>query len=120
MSNGTILTPPIVLTQSGQQVVADIQGFDQYGQPWTGDMPNPTFSGDNDAAATCSIDGVVTAVADGVANITGSLTTAEGTTLTDTEPVTVTIQQAPPVLSTIKVVFGNPVINPVKGKGGKK
>ena len=98
---------PITLTTAGQTVTASVVGFDQFGNPWTGAIPTPTFADDNPAAATCApASGLVTAVADGVANITASLTTAEGLALTDTEAVTVVINPPPtPVLITIKVAF---------------
>jgi len=112
-----ILTPPIVLTQAGQMVVAEVIGYDQFGQQWSGAPFDWMLTNDNEAAATLDAQtGIVTAVADGVANITGTVTTAEGTTLTDTEPVTVSIAAAAPVLSTVKVVFTNPGVE----RGRKK
>jgi len=98
---------PITLTTAGQTVTASVVGFDQFGNPWTGPIPTPTFSNDNESAATLdAASGLVTAVANGVANITASLTTAEGLALTDTEAVTVAIAAPPePVLTTIKVAF---------------
>jgi len=112
-----IIPGPVVLTQVGQQVVAEIVGYDQFGALWTGPQPDWSFENDNEAAATLDqLTGIVTAVASGVANITGSVTTAEGLELTDTESVTVTIAEEVPVLSTIKVVF----VPPGEGQGKKK
>ncbi len=102
---------PITLTSAGQKVTASVLGFDQFGQPWTDPLPSFTLSSDDTAGAIISFDpatGLVTAEANGVANITATLTTAEGASLTDTEAVTVAIPVVPPpvpVLSSIKVAF---------------
>jgi hypothetical protein len=97
---------PITLTAAGQTANAVILGFDQFGNPFNGPIPTATWSGDNDAAATIdSASGLVTAVANGVANVKGSLTTAEGLSLSDTETVTVAIPVETPVLTSIKVAF---------------
>lgn len=113
-SKGTNHMPtagPITLTTAGQQVTASVLGFDQFGNPFTGTMPTATLSSDDTAQAIVTFDpttGLTTAVANGVANITASLTTAEGLVLTDTEAVTVAIPVVPPptpVLSSIKVAF---------------
>jgi len=100
---------PVTLTTAGQQVTASVLGFDQFGQPFTGAMPAATLTSDDSAQAIVQFDpttGLTTAVADGTANITASLTTAEGLALTDTETVTVAINPPPtPVLSSIKVAF---------------
>ncbi len=99
---------PVTLTQVGQTVVASVLGFDQFGQPFTGQLPTPTLSSDDTAGAIVTFDpvsGQTVAVADGVANITATLTTAEGSELTDTESVTVAITVSVPVLSSIKVAF---------------
>lgn len=101
---------PVTLTSVGQTVTAVVLGFDQFGQPWTEPLPPVSFSIDNPAIATStpSADGVtdiIEAVADGTANLTASLTTAEGVALTDTETVTVAIAPPAPVLSSIKIAF---------------
>lgn len=102
---------PVTLSSAGQQVTASVLGFDQFGQPFTGTMPTATLSSDDTAQAIVTFDpatGLTTAVANGVANITASLTTAEGLALTDTEAVTVAIPVVPPpapMLSSIKVAF---------------
>ena len=102
---------PITLTTAGQQVTASVLGFDQFGQPFTGTMPTAVLASDDAAGAIVTFDpttGMTTAVANGVANITATLTTAEGLALTDTEAVTVAIPIVPPptpVLSSIKVGF---------------
>jgi hypothetical protein len=99
---------PITLTQVGQTATAVVLGFDQNGQPWTGEMPPATLVSDDTEGAIVTFDpatGLTTAVANGVANITASLTTAEGLALTDSETVTVAIVVTPPVLSSIKVAF---------------
>ena len=99
---------PAVLTQVGQTVTAVVTGSDQFGNPWTGAIPTPTFTSDDTSSAVVSFDpstGVVTAVANGTANITASLTTAENKSLTDTEAVIVNIPVEAPVLSAIRVDF---------------
>jgi len=101
---------PITLTTAGQQVTASVLGFDQFGQPFTGNMPAAAISSSDTAQAVIQFDpttGLTTAVANGVANITATLTTAEGLSLTDTEAVTVAISGGggTPVLSSIKVAF---------------
>ena len=101
---------PVTLTTVGQQVTASVVGFDQNGQPFTGTMPLATLVSDDSAQAIVTFDpttGLMTAVANGVANITGSLTTAEGLSLSDTETVTVAVSGGggSPVLSSIKVNF---------------
>lgn len=110
-----IIPGPVVLTQAGQQVVAEIVGYDQFGNVFS-PTPDWSFENDNEAAATLDDQtGIVTAVANGVANITGTVTTAEGVELSDTESVTVQIEEASPVLTTIKVVF----VPPAEGKKKK-
>lgn len=102
---------PVTLTTLGQQVTASVLGFDQFGAAFTGLMPTATLTSDDTTGAIVAFDpttGMTTAVANGVANITASLTTAEGLALTDTEAVTVAIPIVPPptpVLSSIKVAF---------------
>ncbi|HEY4800684.1 MAG TPA: hypothetical protein VII99_16510 [Bacteroidia bacterium] len=104
-----VIPGPVVLTQVGQQVVADVVAYDQFGNLWTGTMPSITLTNDNESAATLdATSGTVTAVANGVSNITAELVTAEGLDLTDTESVTVNIQAAEPVITTVKVVFTTP------------
>jgi len=102
---------PVTLTTAGQQVTASVVGFDQFGQPFTGEMPPATLSSDDSSESIVTFDpatGLTTAVANGVANITANVVTAEGLSLTDTESVTVSIEVVPPptpVLSSIKVAF---------------
>lgn len=110
---------PITLIFAGQTSVASVVGFDQFGAPWTGPMPVATLSSDDAAGAIVTFDpttGLTTAVANGVANISGSLTTLEGKALSDTEAVTVAIPivpPPPPVLSSIKVAFDTPSTPPL-------
>lgn len=102
---------PITLTSAGQTTTASVVGFDQFGQPWAGALPTAAFTSDDTSGAVVTFDptsGLVTAVANGVANITATLTTAEGKSLSDTEAVTVAIPIVPPpvpVLSSIKIAF---------------
>ena len=106
---------PVTLTTAGQTVTASILGFDQFGNPWTGPIPPVSYSIDNPAIATSTpnADGetdAVAAVANGTANLTASLTTAEGLALTDTEQVIVNIPAPPPpptpVLTSISIKIG--------------
>jgi hypothetical protein len=104
----TPVAGPVTLTAVGQTVTASVLGFDQFGNPFTGTIPTPTFSASDTTGAIATFDpatGLVTAVANGVDNITASLTTAEGLALSDTEAVTVAIPVVAPVLTTIKVAF---------------
>ena len=102
---------PVTLTSAGQQVTASVVGFDQFGQPFTGAIPTPSFSIDDASGTVVKFDpttGLTTAVANGVVNITAKVTSAEGLELSDTEAVTVAIPVTPPptpVLSSIKVAF---------------
>lgn len=107
---------PVTLTTAGQTVTASVVGFDQFGNVFTGDMPTPSLSSDDPTGVIATFDpstGLVTAVANGVANITAGVTTTDANgnpiTLTDTESVTVAIPGPPPppapILSSIKVAF---------------
>lgn len=96
---------PVTLSV-GQTTVATVDGFDQNGAPFSGPVPTPTFAMDNSAIATVDASGNVVAVSAGVANLTATVVTAEGVTLSDTETVTVTA--AAPVLSSIKINFSVP------------
>jgi len=111
-SGPTPVAGPVTLTAVGQQVVASVLGFDQFGNPFTGTIPAATFTASDTAGAIATFDftsNTVTAVGNGVDNITASLVTAEGLTLSDTEAVTVALTSTPPpptpVLSSIKVAF---------------
>lgn len=107
----TMATPvagPVTLTSAGQTVTASVLGFDQNGNPFTGTIPTPVFSSSDTGGAVITFDpstGIVTAVANGTAGITASVTSAEGLALTDTETVTVAIPVVAPVLTSIKVAF---------------
>jgi hypothetical protein len=101
---------PLTLTQAGQTGTAVVTGVDQFGNSWTGAIPPVTYSIDDASIATSApnpdgLTDLITAVANGTANLTASLTTAEGLALSDVEQVIVAIQAAPPVLSAIKVQF---------------
>ena len=100
---------PITLTAVGQTATASVVGFDQFGNLFTGVIPTPTFTSDDSSGAVVTFDpatGLVTAVANGVANISASVDKGDGSApLTDTESVTVAIPVEQPVLTTIKVAF---------------
>lgn len=99
---------PVTLTAVGQSVTASVVGFDQFGNPFTGTIPTATLTASDTTGAIATFDpatGLVTAVANGVDNITATVTSAEGLVLTDTEAVTVAIPTVTPVLSSIKIAF---------------
>lgn len=96
---------PVTLTV-GQKTVASIDGFDQNGAPFTGPIPTPTFSLSDTSMDSVDAAGNVTSLAPGTDNLTATLTTADGRTLTDTETIT-NLAQAP-VLSSIKINFSTP------------
>jgi hypothetical protein len=103
---------PVTLTV-GQKTVASIDGFDQNGAIFAGPIPTPSWAIDNitmDSIApdpTTPANEDITSLAAGVANLTATVTSAEGRVLTDTE--TVTNVAAAPVLSSIKINFTTPV-----------
>jgi hypothetical protein len=101
---------PISITV-GQKTTLTVLGFDQFGAPFTGPIPTPAWSVDNTTldSSTPQPDGsdVLASLAGGAANVTASLTSAEGKALTDTEVVT-NLAQAP-VLSSIKIDHTQPV-----------
>jgi hypothetical protein len=102
---------PVTLTV-GQRTVASIDAFDQNGQPFTGTVPTPTWSIDNPAFDSISQNTAnpsnedVASMAAGVANLTATVVTSDGRTLTDTE--TITNVAAAAVLSSIKINFSTP------------
>ena len=96
----------------GQKTVASIDGFDQFGAPFTGPIPTPTWSIDNPALDSIAADATnpenedVTSLAAGVANLSVSLTSAEGLVCKDTQAIT--NDAAVPVLSSVKINFSTP------------
>jgi hypothetical protein len=113
---GGIMPLGPVTLNVGQSTTASVQGFDQTGAPMPASfvMPPVTFAVDNPAIASSTpnadnaTDGII-GVSAGVANLTASVTSAEGLALSDTETVTVSpVVAPPPVLSSIKVSFTAP------------
>jgi len=109
---------PVTLTAIGATVTASVIGFDQFGNVFTGNFPNPVFTASDTAGAICTFNpatGLVTAVGNGVDSITATVTTVDAINnpliLTDTEAVTVALAVVPPVLTTIKVAFTAPTAN---------
>lgn len=106
---------PVVLNQ-GQSATATVLYFDQQGNPMPSTFvpPSVTFAMDNPAIAssTPGSDGqsdVVAYVSAGVANLTATVTSAEGVALQDTETVTCNPVAPPtPVLSSVKIAFSTP------------
>lgn len=104
-------TPGPVSIAIGASTTAEVLGFDQYGQPMP--LPDGTtveYAIDNDAIASSSpnADGLTDAivgVAAGVANLTATVTPPGGSALTDSQAITVT--EAAPVLSAVKIAFGS-------------
>lgn len=94
----------------GQKTVASVDGFDQFGNPFP-NVPAGSWSIDNPALDTISQDATnpanedILSVAAGVANLTATVTNAQGTVLTDTEAIT---NVATPVLTSIKINFSTP------------
>ena len=109
---------PVVLTAVGAPVTATVIGYDQFGNVFEGNFPNPTFTASDTTGAIATFNttsGLITAVANGVDTITATVTTTDANgnpvTLTDSETVTVALAVVPPVLTTIKVAFSAPVNN---------
>lgn len=105
---------PVVLNP-GQSTKATVLYFDQNGAPMPSRFVPPavTFSIDNPAIASSTPEGDgqtddIAYVTAGVANLTASVTSAEGLALTDTETVTDTAVVVTPVLSSIKIDFSTP------------
>lgn len=100
---------PITLTV-GQTVVATVVGFDQFGKPFNGSIPTPSWSIDQPSFDTIAVDATnsanedVTSVAAGVANLTATVSGPAGP-LTDTETIT---NVAPQVLTSIQIQFSAP------------
>jgi len=122
---------PLTFTDPDQVAVASLLGFDQDGNPMPDDfvMPAATFTNDDPDAAVIAQDGdSITPVADGEANVSGTVETtdADGNliTLEDTQPVTVdfTIQPPPePVLTSVKLAFDvtGGAKRPIQGRPGQ-
>ena len=107
---GHMAEGPVTATV-GQSFKATVDGFDQFGAPWTGAVPPVSYSIDNPAldSSTPESDNFtddLVSLGAGTANLTASLTTAEGKVLSDTE--TITNVAAAPVLSSIKINFSTP------------
>jgi hypothetical protein len=111
LKGDTMAEGPVKLTV-GQMTIASVDGFDQNGAPFTGPIPQPSWSIDNSAVATIAPDATnpanedVTAVSAGTANLAVSVTSTEGKSLSDTEVVTVVASA--PVLSSVKINFSTP------------
>lgn len=108
--NGVNMLGPVTLTV-GQSTKATVVGFDQFGAVFAGTIPQATWSIDNPALDSSTPDTSngddIVSLAAGVANLTVSLTSAEGLALTDTETVTNTAVVQ--VLSSIKIDFSTPL-----------
>ncbi len=115
---GTNMATPVigpVVLNVGDSTVASLVGFDQTGNPMPAGfvMPATTFAIDNAAIASStpeadSVHDDVLALTSGVANLSGSVTSAEGLALSDTETVTVSpVVLPPPVLSSVKLAFAS-------------
>lgn len=110
---------PITLTV-GQTTVASVVGWDQFGNPWTGAIPTPAWSIDQPTFDSIAADGTtpanedVTSLAVGVANLTATVVTVEGLTISDTEQITNLASEA--ALTSIQIQFSTPVSPAVKKK----
>lgn len=101
---------PVTLSV-GQHTKATVVGFDQFGAVFNGTIPAVSYTLDNPALDSATDDGAngsdIVSLAAGVANLTASLTTAEGVALSDTETITNT--EVVQVLSSVKIDFSTPV-----------
>lgn len=105
-----------VTLSQGQATVASVLYFDQTGAPMPSGFvpPNVSFSIDNSgiASSTPNSDNqtdVVAWVSAGAANLTATVVSAEGVTISDTETVTCSpVVVPPPVLTSIKIDFATP------------
>lgn len=100
LSKGTSMPNPgpITLVAAGETDQTVIVGTGSDGQPWTGPIPTATYTDDNPAAATTDANGLETAVANGTNNVTATLVTAEGTTLSSA-PLTYIVNIPAPVVT---------------------
>ena len=94
----------------GQKTKATVLGFDQNGAAFTGPIPTATYAIDNTALDSATDDGAngsdIVSLAAGTANLSVSLTSAEGLPLSDSTQI---INAAPaPVLSSVKLDFTQP------------
>lgn len=105
----TPATATLFIGAPGNTATLAVVGKDQDGGTMTG-LAAPTFSSDNDAIATVSGDGTVTAVAAGTAHITATLTAGSGD---KTGSATVTAQEAPAsaAVSTPAIAFQPPLVD---------
>ena len=87
----TPATATLFTVAPGNTVTLSAVAKDQDGETMAG-VGSPSFSSDNDAVASVSQDGTITAVAAGTAAITGTLTAGD---VTRTDLTTVTVQVAP-------------------------
>jgi hypothetical protein len=96
---------PITLTV-GQTAEFTVVGFDQNGNPFNGPIPTPAWAIDN-----ATLDSIVpdpntptnedaTSLVAGTANLSAQVTNAQGTVLSDSQPI---INTAPQILSSIKI-----------------
>jgi uncharacterized protein YjdB len=109
---------PVTLTAVGATTTASIIAFDQFGNVFEGNFPNPVFTASDAAGAIATFNpttGLVTAVGNGADSITAIVTTTDAAgnplVLTDTEIVNVALAVVAPVLTSIKVAFTAPVNN---------
>jgi hypothetical protein len=111
---GTPQAPAAVSLAVGQMAIATVVGFDQTGAPFTGLIPNPTWSIDNPAFDKIAADPTnpqnedVTSLAPGVATLTAGVAGPNGTTLTATGIVTNVPATTAPVLTSIGIQFSAP------------
>lgn len=109
---------PVTLTAVGATTTASVIAYDQNGNVFEGNFPNPVFTASDTTGAIATFNatsGLVTAVGNGTDSITATITTVDAAgnplVLTDTEIVNVALAVVAPVLSSIKVSFSEPVGN---------
>jgi uncharacterized protein YjdB len=109
---------PVTLTAVGATTTASVIAYDQFGNVFEGNFPNPTFTASDTAGTIATFNattGLVTAVGNGADTVTATITTTDANgnpvTLTDSEIVNVALAVVAPVLTSIKVAFTDPVGN---------
>jgi plastocyanin len=99
----TPATATLFTVAPGNTITLSVVAKDQSGQPMSG-LGSPSFSSENNAVASVSADGTITATGPGTSGITASLT-AGGVTKTGTTTVTAQVAPASAGVSAPGVAF---------------
>jgi hypothetical protein len=117
--------PTTITLAIGQVTIASVVGFDQFGNPWTGPIPTPTWSIDQPSVVaivpdtTVSADEDCTALTTGTANLTAGVALLGGGTLTATAQITVA-SSTTPVLTSIAIELSTPAASVAEAVAKKK